>query len=81
MKTYTIEQYERVERWCRENIAAGREFLFDPELFRQALDNACIEFDFSHEVSSKNEIALLFKKSWRAGFASWIFGRGSLLTG
>jgi hypothetical protein len=44
----SIQQYYRVQHWCRQEIAAGSDFLFDPNLFRTTLKRASQDFDFHY---------------------------------
>ena len=41
--------YYRVERWCREEISNGSNFLFDPVLFREAIEAESKREDFPLE--------------------------------
>ena len=44
--------YDEVEKWCLESIHRGKDFLFDPLLFRQALEETSTKYNFAFEVST-----------------------------
>jgi hypothetical protein len=51
--TDEADSYDRIERWSQEHISAGSDFLFDPKMFRQALEEVCSEHQFKFEVSDE----------------------------
>lgn len=46
-------QYKSIEQWCKREIGAGSDFLFDPVLFQRTLEEKSQEWDFAYEVRAK----------------------------
>ena len=44
-----INQYNKVERWCKDQINNGSDFLFDPVLFQSTMKATSREFNFPLE--------------------------------
>jgi hypothetical protein len=44
-----IDQYNKVERWCKDQINNGSDFLFDPVLFLSTMKATSREFNFPLE--------------------------------
>jgi hypothetical protein len=44
-----IDQYSKVERWCKDQINNGSDFLFDPVLFQSTMKATSREFNFPLE--------------------------------
>lgn len=47
--TDAVSKYLEIDRWCREAISCGREFLYNPSLFHEEIHKAAVDFQLPYE--------------------------------
>ena len=48
-KSEQIDQYDKVERWCKDHINNGSDFIYDPILFQTIMKSTSLHFNFPLE--------------------------------